>query len=880
MEPPRTRATQRPTSKAKTKAPGETLPNGLLLCQCPDCVLHPGSHPLTGLPCSGESQGCWTTPVEYDRHQKIQRSRAAANIVFPSLSEHPEVPAPSDATIVLSQPATPDSPEIPPSTVSQSFEWERPPSLSTNAFPPSNLGEDHQSLIKELETVRSELQEARNVVGDDVLYFQHPPSLDCVVRTSKMEEKELDELCSLTSMAPSNSPVIAYQGVLARTKIFARQHLHHAQVPVRLQAKLTFKRVEEQQTALRQLLLHEWRRQRQALEESNFFDTVEYFISPVRTLPTSVLAIYLLVSTLHLLSGLSYDDCSFTLRTLRLVFGLLLLQSTSIHAASVHKAIHTDIRMVIKILDVQPRFKAMLTCPECSWVHEVDPDVPPNSPAFCQNIVFEESCGAPLTKKRRAGDQDQITVPIRQYIYQPMREYLACLFSRPDLAMYLDRNPTVSGGKDSNDMRDIWDGSGLKKLKGPDGKPFLLKGTGESRLVFSLNMDGFNPWGNKEAGKKVSVGAIYMVCLNLPPSLRYELENMFLVGVIPGPHGPSNHEINYFLKPLVDDMLQLWEEGVYLSRTVGCPHGRRVRCTLGPLVCDLPAACQMSRFGHYRSRLFCSECDCTMDQINDSLKKVWNPRTLKTHLFAATRWKEAKSVEEREQTTQQYGVRWSELLRLPYWDPIHFTVIDSMHAFYLRLFQHHCRSVWGMDVDFEDGVGVTYDIRSNQPTEDEMKIAEHILRHGTREMLSGLSRHVLRELCRQTSSLPFNRNKRVLLEQLLHYCVEQKWFTSEGVHLGSVEEADMNQSDTLSEGTSNVFPDPQAIEKFWLSASKTKLRQLVKDDLLILVKAKALPSLSMTEGQLEKLKNAELKAILEEKARCFHLSHIPPAYLS
>ncbi|KAF8225965.1 hypothetical protein L208DRAFT_1105429, partial [Tricholoma matsutake] len=62
----------------------------------------------------------------------------------------------------------------------------------------------------------------------------------------------------------------------------------------------------------------------------------------------------------------------------------------------------------------------------------------------------------------------------------------------------------------------------------------------ESRLIFSLNM-------NKQGGKKVLTGGIYIVCLNLPPAIRYNMENMFLVGIIPGPHEPSLYQINYIV---------------------------------------------------------------------------------------------------------------------------------------------------------------------------------------------------------------------------------------------------------------------------------------------------------------------------------------------
>ncbi len=50
-----------------------------------------------------------------------------------------------------------------------------------------------------------------------------------------------------------------------------------------------------------------------------------------------------------------------------------------------------------------------------------------------------------------------------------------------------------------------------------------------------------------------SVGAIYLVSLNLPREDHFKGENMILVGLIPGPKEPSLN-INVFLDPLVDEL--------------------------------------------------------------------------------------------------------------------------------------------------------------------------------------------------------------------------------------------------------------------------------------------------------------------------------------
>ena len=54
---------------------------------------------------------------------------------------------------------------------------------------------------------------------------------------------------------------------------------------------------------------------------------------------------------------------------------------------------------------------------------------------------------------------------------------------------------------------------------------------------------------------------------------------------------------------------------------------------------------------------------------------------------------------------ESHGVRYSELLRLPYWDPTTFTILDTMHAMFLDNLKRHCRTIWGMDVKFQDGDG-------------------------------------------------------------------------------------------------------------------------------------------------------------------------------
>lgn len=152
-------------------------------------------------------------------------------------------------------------------------------------------------------------------------------------------------------------------------------------------------------------------------------------------------------------------------------------------------------------------------------------------------------------------------------------------------------------------------------------------------------MDGFNPFTNRQAGKKISTCGVYLVCLNLPPEIRYRSENVFLAGVIPGPSQPSLHQINYILKPLIDDFLVLWEKGLYLMRTLNYPGGRHVRAAIIPLVCDLPAARQMAGLGSHTSRNFCSECLLDLHNMDELDPSKWPHRSYSRHKKIARQWR-------------------------------------------------------------------------------------------------------------------------------------------------------------------------------------------------------------------------------------------------
>lgn len=54
---------------------------------------------------------------------------------------------------------------------------------------------------------------------------------------------------------------------------------------------------------------------------------------------------------------------------------------------------------------------------------------------------------------------------------------------------------------------------------------------------------------------KADLDMIVMACLNIPSKLRYKPENLYLVGIIPGPDEPALERLNHYMRPLVSDLL-------------------------------------------------------------------------------------------------------------------------------------------------------------------------------------------------------------------------------------------------------------------------------------------------------------------------------------
>ena len=118
-----------------------------------------------------------------------------------------------------------------------------------------------------------------------------------------------------------------------------------------------------------------------------------------------------------------------------------------------------------------------------------------------------------------------------------------------------------------------------------------------------LNIDWFQPFSHTVC----SVGVMYLTVMNLPRHIRTKRENIILVGIIPGPDEPK-HDINTFLKPLVQELKLFWN-GHYMKLAMQSGiQEKMVKCAFLCISCDLPAVRKTCGFLSHSAALGCSKC--------------------------------------------------------------------------------------------------------------------------------------------------------------------------------------------------------------------------------------------------------------------------------
>ncbi|KAG8737673.1 hypothetical protein FRC10_007954 [Ceratobasidium sp. 414] len=309
------------------------------------------------------------------------------------------------------------------------------------------------------------------------------------------------------------------------------------------------------------------------------------------------------------------------------------------------------------------------------------------------------SCGTELMKQswytNKRGELRAVYKPVLLFAYHSLIKQLEKLLSRPDIIDAICRHKAhvQRPGRNPDIKEDIQHGRVWLELRGLDEQPFFTPEGDEIGLI--LTLDWFNST-TMVGARGRSTGVLAIAIANLPSELRWNPENLILVGTLPGPAETGTEQMCNYLQPLVDELLVLWNTPE--TRLDG-DHVQSIKAALVLCICDSPAARKLSGTAGVAGTYFCTRCWCCKDDLDD-LDKVHDCRTTQEHRTAAAMYvtlperQRSKFLTRKAKPSAPGGYRPTCFLQLPYWDGARMIVVDPMHCLFLGVVKWQIKRIW------------------------------------------------------------------------------------------------------------------------------------------------------------------------------------------
>ncbi|KLO05421.1 hypothetical protein SCHPADRAFT_839425 [Schizopora paradoxa] len=386
-----------------------------------------------------------------------------------------------------------------------------------------------------------------------------------------------------------------------------------------------------------------------------------------------------LVVWMHVRAGVSRAVANTVLVAIRMIMTVtfsLLETAIAAHGVDVRFpaiTIPRDVRTAYTRHFFEPKCIRYKCCPKCFKLYLG------SMPDICtwRSSPRSEICGAKLWKERRTRNGTK-KVPICQFSTNDPEPWFKFFLGRQIICdalrkthQKLTEEPWIPG----SEMSDPQDSPAFRNLFLDQPSPY--------NLIFGIYVDWFAAYKRKIAGKKASCGLICLYCLNLPKHLRYRPENVFIVGITPGPSAPNCLTLHHLFNPIIKNFRKLGSQNGVIFPTYYDPEGIIVRIRISPVLADSPARALVSGFvGHKGTE-------------------------------QAIQWKTTPAKNGRQALEKEFGVRWSPLHDLPYWDPVNHVVLGFMHNWLEGILENHLRVLWGV------GRGKAHEDRLNEMTGDD-----------------------------------------------------------------------------------------------------------------------------------------------------------------
>ncbi|KAF7324374.1 hypothetical protein MVEN_02647000 [Mycena venus] len=399
---------------------------------------------------------------------------------------------------------------------------------------------------------------------------------------------------------------------------------------------------------------------------------------PVKQLDLIAQVMILLGIICHVIVGLGTDPANFILDSVTLIIKLVMsmklekkedgTEGYDAEQQDLLEQLPSSLYVAMKRFNIDGKTVQYAVCPSCHHTHApINPAAAvPSYSATCVNRVVDKSGARTVIHRPPCSNS------LRSGIEQKCDE--AC-----DAAFAALKNPPPVHSTN------IFDSEFMRSFEGPvPGQLFIdrkggKEGKGRMRLPYAIFLDFFNPNRTTKRGNHDSIGLLSAVPLSLGNE-RNKPENIYL----------SILTVN------------AWERGIHISPTGASPEGRDVDVAFALAINDLPAARKLAGAASHKSHFYCTVCSCygipTMYR-SDFDHNDWQPRDVNELRRAAEAWRDATTLNARNTIFHQYGVRWSEMWWLPYWNPSRMLVIDPMHCILEGIIHYHCRHVLQIDAE-------------------------------------------------------------------------------------------------------------------------------------------------------------------------------------
>lgn len=159
------------------------------------------------------------------------------------------------------------------------------------------------------------------------------------------------------------------------------------------------------------------------------------------------------------------------------------------------------------------------------------------------------------------------------------------LMNNPNINLYYQNKDSI--------LRDIRDAAMLQTIHAKN--PVEM-------LTLTMNVDGIQPTKRAQS----TIWPIILVVNEIPLKVRYELENIVLAGLWPGPTKPSRDRIKHLFRPVIDELIRL-ENGHTFHLFDGTVHIIHVYLVCG--ACDKPAQALAQCIAEPIAAFGCSRCE-------------------------------------------------------------------------------------------------------------------------------------------------------------------------------------------------------------------------------------------------------------------------------